>query len=247
MKRLVISACITGALLTMGMSADVDADGAGQPSSAFNPSISMILNGTYAQMSRNPANYAIAGFPLTDGSDPGSRGFSIGESELGIRANIDPDWFGFMTFSMAGDGTSSVENACAENTNLGHGLTVKIGRFFSGIGYLNEQHSHTWDFVTALAYRALLGTQYRDDGVQVRWLAPTDLFVEVGSEWMRGDAFPAGGSANNGRGTWTGFVHVGDDVGISNSWCAGLSYLSAKADGRKTGTNDLFSGDSKRV
>jgi hypothetical protein len=199
-------------------------------------------------MSRDPANYSVAGFPLTDGSDPGSRGFAIGESELGIRANIDPDWFGFMTFSMAGDGTSSVENAYAENTNLGHGLSIKIGRFFSGVGYLNEQHSHTWDFVdTALAYRAMLGTQYRDDGLQLHWLAPTDTFIEFGAEALRGDSFPAGGAANKGSGTWTGYVHVGDDVGISNSWRAGLSYLSARANARSTGSKDLFTGDSKML
>jgi len=248
MKHIVLATWITGALLTTGLSTNVNAAGAGQPSNAFNPEISLILNGTYAQFSRDPANYSIAGFPLASGSDPGSRGFSIGESELGLRANIDPDWYGVFTFSMANDGTSSVENAFVQNTNLGHGLTLRLGRFFSGIGYLNEQHSHTWDFVdTALAYRALLGTQYRDDGVQVRWLAPTDLFVEVGAEWLRGDAFPAGGAADKGRGTWTGFVHVGDDLDDSNSWRAGLSYLSADAVKRKTGTNDLFSGSSDIV
>jgi hypothetical protein len=41
---------------------------------------------------------------------------------------------------------------------IGSDPTVRAGRFFSGIGYLNEQHAHTWDFVdTPLAYRAMLG------------------------------------------------------------------------------------------
>ena len=248
MKGLLLSTCLSGVLVSMGTATEAFAAGAGQPSNAFNPSIGLILSGTYGQFSRDPGDYAISGFPLGPESDPGSRGFSIGESELSISSNIDPDWYGVFTLSMAGDGGVGVENAYVQTTSLGHGLTAKIGRFFSGIGYLNEQHAHTWDFVdTALVYRALLGTQYGDDGIQVRWLAPTDLFTEVGAEWMRGDAFPAGGSANDGRGTWTGYVHFGDDVGDSKSWRAGLSYLSAKAVDRVTGEADLFTGTSKMI
>jgi hypothetical protein len=248
MKHFAISACMTGILLTTGITTEVYAAGAGQASNAFNPSIGLILNGTYGQLTRDPEDYVISGFPLAEESDPGTRGFSISESELGISANIDPDWYGVFTFAMASDGTSSVENAYVQNSGLGHGLTIRAGRFFSGIGYLNEQHAHTWDFVdTALPYRALLGTQYGDDGLQVRWLAPTDMFTEVGAEWLRGDAFPAGGSADNGRGSWTAFVHIGDDVGVSHSWRAGLSYLSADAQDRTTSTSDTFTGTSEMI
>lgn len=249
MKRVLVSACITGAISLYGLPGVVHAAGAGQTGNAFNPSIGLILGGTYGALSQNPSGYAIPGFPLGSESDPGVRGFSLGESELDISANIDPDWYGMFIYSMAGDGSAGVENAFVQTTSLGNGLTVRGGRFFSGIGYMNEQHAHAWDFVdTALAYRALLGTQYKDDGVQVRWLAPTDLFTEVGVEWFNGDAFPAGGSANSGRGTATAYVHVGDDVGASSSWRAGLSYLSAKSDARATGdanNPDLFSGTTK--
>lgn len=245
MNRLLMPACLSGVLLTVVLCTEVQAAGVGQPSNAFNPAIGLILNGTYAQ-SRDPANYAIAGFPLVAGSESAANGFALGESELSISANIDPNWYGVFTLAMSGDNTSSVENAYAQTTSIGHGLTFRAGRFFSGIGYLNEQHAHTWDFVdTALAYRALLGTQYDDDGVQMRWIAPTDLYIEVGAEALRGDGFPAGGSANSGRGTWTSFVHVGGDVGISHSWRAGLSYLSGKAANRVTGTADSFTGTSE--
>ena len=51
-----------------------------------------------------------------------------------------------------------------QTTALGNGLSVKAGRFLSGVGYLNAQHAHTWDFVDApLAYQALLGTQLGGD------------------------------------------------------------------------------------
>lgn len=244
MKYLLSSACVAAALSTGAMSAQVAAAGAGQAGNAFNPSIGLILSGTVGQFSQDPADYAVSGFPLGGESDPGTQGFAIGESELNLTANIDPDWYGVFTYAMASD-EAGVENAYVQTSSLGEGLTLKVGRFFSGVGYLNEQHAHAWDFVdTALPYRALLGTQYGDDGIQLRWLAPTDLFTEIGVEALRGDAFPAGG-ASNGRGTWTGFIHLGDDVGHSHSWRAGLSYLSAKSEDRETGDGDLFTGTSK--
>src|SRR5437763_1179071 len=106
------------------------------------------------------------------------------------------------------------------------GFTLRAGRFFSGIGYLNEQHSHTWDFADqALPYRVFLNNQYDDDGVQLRWLAPTTQFVEFGGELFRGDAFPAGGAARVGFGTHSLFAHTGGDLDESSSYRTGLSWL----------------------
>ena len=108
--------------------------------------------------------------------------------------------------------------------SLGNGLVPKFGRFFSGIGYLNEQHQHVWDFVDApLAYQAFLGGQYAQDGVQVKWVAPTDQFLELGAELGNGDSFPGGDRHRNGVGTSRVFAHTGGDIGASNSWRAGLS------------------------
>src|SRR5204862_7120587 len=76
---------------------------ANPPASAgsFNPAISLILSGIYTNLSQNPANYHITGFPLPSDAEigPGSRGFSLAESELGIYANIDPYFYGGLNFS----------------------------------------------------------------------------------------------------------------------------------------------------
>jgi hypothetical protein len=224
-------------------------------SNAFNPDIALVLSGIYSDIQHDPDGYTIPGFTLPDGSGPGTRGFGLGESELAIYANIDPDWYGMFTYSMHMDNTAEVENAFVQTTSLGHGLTVKAGRFYSGIGYLNEQHSHTWDFVDVpLAYQVFLGSQLKDDGIQVRWLAPTDMYTEFGAEWMNGSNFPAGGSGNHGRGTYTAFVHIGDDVGFSNSWRAGLSLLHTRsvdrtscADAGCSGNPDSFTGTSRTL
>jgi hypothetical protein len=122
------------------------------------------------------------------------------------------------------------------------GFSLRLGRFFSNIGYLNSHHAHTDNFFDRpLAYQAFLGNQYGDDGVQLRWVAPTELFLEFGGELLRGQNYPSGGATHSGVGTRTLFAHAGGDVGSENSWLAGVSMLKTQADGAEDG----FSGDSK--
>ena len=222
---------------------------------SFNPAVSLILSGIYTNLSQDPANYRITGFPVPSGTEigPGDRGFSLAESELGIYANVDPYFYGALNYALHPDDTASVEEAFIQTIALSNGFTVKAGRFFSGIGYLNEQHAHVWDFVDApLAYQAFLGTQFGDDAVQVRWLAPTDTFLEIGAELGRGRPFPGSDRNKNGSGAGTLFAHVGGDFGVSNSWRAGLSTLQTSPKDRTfTDTNiagtdvtNSFSGDS---
>jgi hypothetical protein len=221
---------------------------------AFNPEISLILSGIYTNLSQDPANYRISGFMPGGEIGPGNRGFSLAESELGVYANIDPNFYGGVNLAFAPDNTVGVEEAFVQTIGLSHGLSVKAGRFFSSIGYLNEQHAHTWDFVdNPLAYQAFLGTQLGEDGVQVKWLAPTETFVELGAEIGRGRSFPGSDHDKNGSGAGTVFAHIGGDVGVSQSWRAGLSYLHTSPQNRQYGDTDLvsasvtnaFSGTSK--
>ena len=209
---------------------------------AFNPAISVVLNGQFGAFSKNPDNARIQGFELGDSAKPGPRGFSLGESEIALAANIDQDFFANLVLTFHPNDTVGVEEAYIQSTSLPYGFTLKGGRFFSGIGYLNERHAHNWDFIDApLPYRAFLNTQYGDDGAQVRWLAPVDMFVEFGAEAFRGDQFPAANAANEGKGAFSGFVHFGDDINVSSSWLAGLSFLQTRSSNRATGP-DIFSG-----
>ena len=62
---------------------------------------------------------------------------------------------------------------------------------------LHENEPGAWDFADApLVMRAFLGGQLNEDGVQFRWLAPTDTYWDVGAELGRGRAFPASLSAS---------------------------------------------------
>jgi hypothetical protein len=202
---------------------------------AFNPSISLILSGTYAHTSQDPGQARITGFALPAGAEVGvgSRGFSLAESELALAANIDPWLAGNINLSISGDNSIEAEEAFITTTTLPDGLVVKAGRFFSGVGYLNSQHSHTWDFVdNPIAYQAMLGTQYGDDGVQLHWLAPTDQYMEFGLEAGRGRSFPGDDSSRNAAGMTAFTFHTGGDLGDSISWRGGLSLLQTQSNGQ---------------
>jgi hypothetical protein len=201
---------------------------------AFNPKISLILDSLYSEYSSD-APAEVAGVLLGGESDFAPGGFSLGETELVAEANVDDQWHGWVTVALV-DGEAEVEEAYANTLALPWGFAAKIGRFKSDIGYQNHIHAHAWDFVDApIVYRALLGGQFQDDGAQVRWVAPTDLLLEIGAEATRGDAFPAGGDDRSGLNAATGFLHLGGDVGAGGSWRFGLSHLRADADNRVTG------------
>ncbi|MBV9343807.1 MAG: hypothetical protein JOZ03_02320 [Gammaproteobacteria bacterium] len=222
---------------------------------AFNPAVSAILTGNYASLSEDPATYRIAGFiPPPGGEGPGNRSFNLDESELTMSSNVDPYFFANLTAAIQGDNTIDIEEAYFKTLGLSHGLTLKGGRFFSGIGYLNEIHSHNWDFADQpLVYQVFLGGQLGQDGAQLRWVAPTDTFIEIGAEAGSGRAFPGTQRNSNALASHALFVHVGGDVGDSTSWRTGLSWLDERASDRtypdldESGLPviDAFSGTSR--
>lgn len=203
-------------------------------SNAFNPDISLILQGRYAGLSQDPEGYAIGGFIPSGGEvGPGARGFSLAESELVVSANADPYFGGQLVAALSPENEVEVENAYLYTLALPAGLALRAGRFYSRIGYLNEQHPHAWDFVDApLPYRAFLGGKLSDDGVQLKWVAPTELFIEIGSEIGRGASFPGSDRNKNGSALGTLFAHVGGDVGIEHSWRAGVSHVRTSPENR---------------
>jgi hypothetical protein len=236
----------------------VPARSSAPPSSvnSFNPAVSMVLSGTYEQLQRDPA-IPVTGFSMSTNNTGYTRGFSLQESELGIAADIDPLFRGVGTFSLAPEGGITVENAFVQTGALGNGFNLKFGRFFSGLGYLNEQHSHVWDFVDQpLVYRVMWDNQYADDGVQLKWLAPTDMFVEIGGELGRGLGVSGTDQNKNGAGSRVLFAHIGDDIGIEQSWRAGVSLQqSRRVDATSNAVDTLgmpinsltnsFTGDSR--
>ena len=223
--------------------------------SAFNPSISLILQGTYARTSKDPTNFVIGGFLPSGGEvGPPPRSFGLGESELVVTASVDPYFRGALIAALAPDNALEVEEAYFQTTALPAGFTLKGGRFLSGIGYQNEIHQHAWDFQDApLAYKAFLGGRYQQDGVQLKWVAPTPLFVELGAELGNGGAFPGNDRNKNGVGSTALLAHLGGDIGESWAWRGGVSYLRTGArnrayddvDSTGAGVTNSFTGRSR--
>jgi hypothetical protein len=180
--------------------------------SAFNPAIGVVFQGFLMG---------------NDGEAQEEEGFAVGETELIMSANVDDKFAAYLTAALAfedGESEFELEEAWVETTALPAGFSARFGRMFSGIGYLNAKHGHTWDFADqALPYQAFLDGRYVDNGMQLRWLAPTDLYVEIGGEIMQGEDDPSGLGASSV------FTNVGGDVGPSSSWLAGASYLDLDA------------------
>lgn len=240
-------------IAAVALAAAASAHAQSRAPSAFNPDISLVLQGRYVHQEDIEERH-LTGFAAA-GHAHGGRGFSLDHSELILSGSIDPYFRGLATLAIA-DEEVEVEEAWFQTLALGRGFMLKGGRFLSGVGYLNEHHPHAWDFADqSLMYRALFGEHLIHDGVQVRWLAPTDTFVELGAEAARGQFFPgseAGGN-RNGAGAWAAFAKIGGDVGASQSWRAGINYLAARPRGRESHFEDLneveaetaFSGDSR--
>ena len=221
----------------------------------FNPAIGAVLVARYADIDRGWED--VPGFIPGGELGPGESGFSLGESEINLKSNVDDLFFGNLTLALESEGSETelaVEEAWIQTTRLPQGITVTGGRYFSETGYLNKFHRHADDFVDRpLPYQAFLGGQYIPDGVQARWIAPTPLLVEVGAELDWGSNFPASSSEDSSADAWTLFTNIGGDVGLSNSWQIGLAYVEADVAERVAGEEEsdadlaAFTGDSDLV
>src|SRR5262249_14063775 len=130
-------------------------------------------------------------------------------------------------------------------------------RFFSSVGYQNQVHAHAWDFTDApLANKVFLGNQLSDDGVQLKWVAPSELYFDVGVEVGRGRNFPAGpagGRDQNSCASSNFFAPLGGDFGPGTAWQTSLSYLTTSpqdrtyddVDSAGAPVTNSFSGTSK--
>lgn len=174
---------------------------------AFNPQISVILDGNYYQDDIDGAGAALVGeaFQPSGGGhshgdghshDDGghahsvaTNGFNFREAELAFSATVDPYFDAATYISIDGDGNVELEEAYFETRSLPQGLRVKGGRFLSDFGYINNQHPHQWDFVDQnLPYLNLLGFHgLQDTGLQLTWLPELPVYTLFGVEALQGD------------------------------------------------------------
>ena len=161
--------------------------------SAFNPAISAVLQGVYANLSQDPNKYAIHGFVPSGDIAPAKRGFSIAESELGLSASVDDKFAANLIFSLAPDNSVEVEEAYGIFTAVPNGFAPKFGALPVSRSAISTTSTSTSGISSTrrCPYQAFLGGQFKSDGLQLKWVAPTDTFLEFGGRSATARASPA--------------------------------------------------------
>ncbi|MBL0418879.1 hypothetical protein JI739_00830 [Ramlibacter sp. AW1] len=156
------------------------------------------------------------------------KGLGLGHSDLTASGPLGRHLQGRVTAAAHSDDRRlefDLEEAFAETRTLPAGLQLRAGRFASQIGYLNEQHPHADDFVQRpLSHRAFFGRHWVDDGLRLNWVAPTDLYLRLGAELFRGRGLVDEPGPRAGAAVLS--ARLGGDLGASQSWQAGLSFLN---------------------
>jgi hypothetical protein len=115
-------------------------------------------------------------------------GFNLRHLELHLSGEVDPYFRAWAIPAISEEG-AELEEAVVQSSNLPCGLQLQAGKFFSGFGRINSQHSHQWDFVDQpLIYRLALGPHgLNEKGAQLSWLAPTPFYLLAGVEAFQGE------------------------------------------------------------
>ncbi len=189
---------------------------------AFNPAISIILNGSYSDHSLDPDVLPRSGFPLVgEGGSVARRAFRWAKAKSRFAANIDEKFYGQLTLAIGEDGG---------NTELGsrgslhrHHCPARRLHACAPAGSIPTSAISTATTRTPTSSstgrsptRPSSANQYGDDGVQLRWVAPTDLFLRARRRTVPRRELPRGGAAIGGAGVGTLFAHAGGDVGVEN-------------------------------
>lgn len=162
------------------------------------------------------------------------RGFNLRETELAFSGAVDPYFDVFATLALTGDGLEAEEVYVQTRTFL-PGVQLRVGQFFSGVGHLNKQHPHQWDFVDqALPLQALFDGTLVGAGLQATWLPGLPVYTLLGVEALQGDnprlsysaadAHPDLFEETPGPRLFTGFVKVSPDLGYGHALQGGLSF-----------------------
>lgn len=172
---------------------------------AFNPQISVILDGNYYQdgidgegtdITANAFQPSHTHGNEEEGHDHGGhahgsteQGFNFREAEIVFSATVDPYFDAMAMLAITGDGDVDLEEAWFQTRSLPQGFKLKGGKFLSDFGYINRQHPHQWDFTDqTLVYENLLGDHgLQDTGVQLTWLPDLPVYTLFGAELLQGD------------------------------------------------------------
>jgi len=219
----------------------------------FNPSIGIILNGKYNSFSMKSAEPAVKGFVIGHEGERGREGLQLGESELNFSSFIDDKFYGSLTAAIVkedGEDKVELEEAYLQTTpdfNFPDGMSIKAGKAFWTLGYLNEHHVHADDFANRpLPYRVYLNKGWNDEGAEITYTLPTDYYAEIGGGLFRGDDYPIKGGDGDSPGAYSLFARIGGDIDQDQNYRLGVYYVNGDNAGGRAGNDgdNTFKGDS---
>lgn len=161
------------------------------------------------------------------------RGFNLREMELAFSGAVDPYFDVWAVLAIAPDEIGA-EEVYVQTRKFLPGVQLRVGKFFSGVGHINKQHPHQWDFVDqALPLQAMFGGTLVDTGLQVTWLPPLPVYTLFGFEALQGtnerlsnnaaDEYSDVFEETPGPRLFTGFLKVSPDIGFAHALQGGVS------------------------
>lgn len=219
-----------------------------------------ILLGLFASVSANAQNLQLidwfAGGDIvgtgvvndSEGVDSyASQGMRVREFEFSANAQIDHTWEGVMTLAYheeltPGEQHVEVHEAFVFSPKVLEMATLKLGKFFLGVGRLNRFHLHDWVFTEApLYHKDFFGYEgVNDTGVEYSKLLGGDLNWRITLGLVSGEGFSHGhdheDEAEEGetRSSFapTGYLRISafNELATTEGFETGLNWL-ARSDG----------------
>jgi uncharacterized coiled-coil protein SlyX len=216
-------------------------------SNLANPNISLVLDTFGYHSNLKQEDLPKRGIPgYTNSGLTNRKGFNIDSAELGFYAPVDPYFNLYATIPISENGIE-LEEAYFVTTSLPYGFQIKGGKFKSGVGRINGQHKHVWDFADLpLPYRAFIdGEGITEKGIQLTYLPPLPFYTLFGVEVLQGEnALLFGKDARSGPHAFTAFVKTSLDIGDNSTFLFGPSVITGSTRTDMIADNTLFQGTS---
>jgi hypothetical protein len=171
------------------------------------------------------------------------------ETEFSLYGPLDHGFDGLLSFAAHQEGGEyhlELHEAYLSSSKLVQNLRIKGGKYFLGVGRLNQIHRHDWPFTAApKAHKEFFAEEAAGDtGLEGTYLfpflpIPSELTLGAASGWTYGHAHSAGQKPIQPThyARWANFFSLGENGGLQT----GFNYLGRRS--RDAGDMRIFGLD----